>query len=78
MSFISFSSFELPADPGGDFHCFASELAFATPDNTKALKEYIATITVGGGTNYLPPLKSAMRLLNTSDGAEGDSRKRGI
>ena len=52
------------------------ELSFATPDNKKTLSNYVDTITTKGSTQYVPALRKAFDLLNTT-ASIGDKRTRG-
>lgn len=56
---VSFNSFASTS-----FGCYFSNLAQATPDNVNDLKQYVDTLSPGGGTAYIQAFTKAFDLLD--------------
>ena len=66
MGFVYFSSKAYTPDIRGKYSCLSSELAYATPENKRALQNYISNITTSGNTRYKNALEKAFSLLKKS------------
>ncbi len=56
--------------------CYSHQLAYATPDNIRYLKDFLGGLTGSGDTDYKVAINKAFDLLRNSISGEEDIRAR--